>query len=823
MMSFPERTMQIEKDVLKEKTLKLLEFDRILERLIFHSMSEEASAIIREEKPLEDPDTVRKIKKAVKAIISRTNEAGDTPRRHLPTIGFLLPQLDVEGTILEIDEAFAIGMFIERSEELKNWLLPHPVFAEMLENLPNCGDIAADVFRVIDKEGNMRDLPELRAIKRRIQSLNAALGTAVSRYTTDEETRRMLQSTVPSQRDGRTVLAVRANFRGRIRGIIHEVSSSGQTIFIEPEDVVEKNNEILVEQRNLDAEIRKIMLNITAKIAKHSDELKVFRLMILSVEVLMAKAGYSLDTHGYFSPDNELGEQTAEKVSLTLRQARHPLLKNAVPIDLSMDGDIQALIITGPNTGGKTVALKTVGLLAMMNQIGLALPATEGTVLPIFDGIYADIGDEQSIGQSLSTFSAHITNIAGIISHSTENSLALLDELGSGTDPQEGGAIAMAVLDRLIEKNTRLIITTHHGILKNYGYTRQEVENASVEFDPHTLSPTYRIITGIPGESHALDIASRNGLAEDIIGRARDYLDSGHSDVSSLISGLKEKHRELDSLTEKTRLEDQRVKNDRRKSDLKELQLRQKEAEIKAGLAGKLRLLLDESRKTLENLVRELKENATSSEGSPSLEGVLSREKTLKVKEFLGELARTVEAEGAALEEEEREIIEAQQRFEKKGDKAAKSLHPGMEVFAGASKRRGVLVRLDKKSPAGNTWIVETGSLKVRFPEHELIPTGTSPRSKPVTTTIDLSATPAASFEINLRGMRLDEAIEALRRQTDAAVLHGLGTFSVIHGTGEGILQKGVHEWLQKEPAVADFYFSRPEQGGFGRTEVVLR
>ena len=805
--------MQINKSDMIHKTAKLLEFDRILDRLAWHSMSEEASAMIRAEAFPGDSDTVLKTRNAVQAVVSRINAEGD-PRRYLPAIGFLLPRLDVEGVALEIDEACAIGLFCERGEELKKWLLPHPVFAAMLADVPDCGEIADAVFRVMDHEGNLRDLPELRAIKKRLQSLNAALETAVSRYAADESVRRMLQSTVPSQRDGRTVLAVKANFRGRIRGIVHEVSSSGQTIFIEPENVVEKNNEILVEQRNLDAEIRKIMLDVTKAISEYGESLKAFRLMILSVETLMAKARYSLEIGGYFSPDDE---DSCDGISrLALVQARHPLLNNAVPIDLVMDG-IRALIITGPNTGGKTVALKTAGIFAMMNQIGLALPAAAGTVLPVFDGIFADIGDEQSIDQSLSTFSAHITNIAAIAAHSTGRSLVLLDELGSGTDPQEGSAIAMAILDRLIEKKVRLIVTTHHGILKNYGYSRQTVENASVEFDAHTLSPTYRIITGIPGESRALEIAERNGLPPDIIAQARGYLDSGHSDISALISGLREKHRELDTLTEKAKVEDIRLLNERRKADLKELRLRQKELELKSGLAGKLRLLLSESRKTLENLVRELRE------------GDLTREKTLKVKEFLGDLARTVEAEDAALDEEERAIAEEQRQAEAAGHKAdavntAVEFIPGMEVFAGAQKRRGVLIRPDKKSPAGNTWVVEIGSLKISFPERDLVPAAPSRQpSRPLISMVDLAAASDVRAEVNLCGMRLEEACEVLRRQIDMALLHGLREFSVIHGKGDGILQKGVHQWLKQEGAVADYYFSRPELGGFGRTEVVLK
>jgi len=871
------------KDALAQKTLKLLEFDVILDRLARHSMSEEAAEAIRLEEPSGDPAEVAKTKSVVRAIISRIQGGGGDPRKSLPAIGFLLPRLGVEGSALELDEACAIGLFAERGEELRKWLQPHPVLAGLFADMPDCGGIAAAVFRAIDREGNVRDLPELRAIRQKIRALKSGLDALVSRYAASEEIRRMLQSAVPSQRDGRIVLAVKSNFRGRIRGIVHEVSASGQTIFVEPEDVVERNNDILIETRNLDAEIRRILAGVTAAISERGADLRAFHAAALRLEALMAKARYSLETAGRFSPDAPAG---AAPLCINLIQARHPLLRSAVPIDLSMakapdDGGTQtggaqfgnaqsddaqpgnaqigntrtsgaqpgaaqsgmaqsagvrALIITGPNTGGKTVALKTAGLFAMMNQIGLAIPAAEGSALPVFDRVFADIGDEQSIGQSLSTFSAHVANVAGIIAHSTASSLALLDELGSGTEPQEGGAIAMAILDRLIEKGATLLITTHHGILKNYGYTRREVENASVEFDTRTLSPTYRIITGLPGESRALEIAERNGLPGGVIAGARRYVDSGHSDVSALIGGLKEKRRELDALAQSARLEESRLRDERRKSDLKELRLRQKELELKAGLAGRLRLLLDESRKTLENLVRELRE------------GEITREKTLKVKDFLGDLARAVEAEDAILEAEKRAIAEerlggAPPPGGEGASAGAAAFAPGMEVLAGESRRRGTLVRRGKKSPAGKTagnaaskaagsaaasaaggtWIVEIGSLKISFPESELVPAAPSPPPKPQAASVDYAAPPAARAEINLRGMRMEEALEALRRQLDAAVLCGLSAFSVVHGKGDGVLQKAVHERLKKEPAVADYFFSHPELGGFGRTEVVLR
>jgi DNA mismatch repair protein MutS2 len=642
----------------------------------------------------------------------------------------------------------------------------------------------------------------------------------------------MLQSALPTQRDGRVVLAVKANFRGRVRGIVHEVSATGQTIFVEPEEAVERNNDILIENRRLDAEIRRVLREMTGRIAEHREALKEFHRGIIALECIRAKARYCRDIRGSFArggPDT--GE--ADSGSLILKQARHPLIGGAaVPINFEMDGRTRAVIITGPNTGGKTVALKTAGLFALMNQSGLALPAEEGTALPVFDGVYADIGDEQSISQSLSTFSAHMTNIAGIAGAATEKSLVLLDELGSGTDPEEGSAIAMAILDYLLEKKVRLLATTHHGILKNYGYTREGVENASVEFDSRTLSPTYRILMGIPGESRAVEIAARNGLPEALVEAARVYLDEERSDVSALIRGLKEKHRELEAAAEKGRAEEIKLREERRRSDLRELRLRQKEAEIKSGAAGNLRFLLAESRKKLENLVRELRE------------GELDREKTAGVKEFLNDLARTVEAEDRALEEETRLLAGERRRIEESygegpgPDHAVRpgggvfpakgpALAPGVEVLAGEQRRRGRVIRPERKGAAGSggekIWLVEIGSLKMSFSEEDLIPVSPSKETSKPRISADYVEAPAALFEISLRGQRLSEALDLLRRQIDAAVLSGLREFSVIHGKGDGILQRGVHEYLKNDPAVADYYFSRPELGGFGRTEVVLR
>ena len=844
---------------MNEKTLKLLEFDIIRTEVASRSLSEEAHRIILGEEPCLNRDEAAKLKNFTASLMERIISLEGENREPLPDIAPLFSKLDVEGAVLEIDETYALGIFINRAMTLKKWLLkplpkivpnagksgnnsPLDPVSESAGSLPDCGGIAKEIFRILDYEGNLRDLPEFRSIRKRIQSLQRDIETAGSRYAKNEETRRLLQSEIPSQRDGRMVLAVKANFRSRIRGIVHEVSSSGQTVFVEPEEVVEKNNELLVENRRLDAEIRRVLRELTGRIVPQRETIEIFHRGILFLETIRARARYGLDTKGIFALDSgnagkskESPESGSPGGNLILKKARHPLLgRRAVPLDLCMEDGIRTVIITGPNTGGKTVALKTLGLLSMMNQFGLALPAAEGTTLPVFDGIYADIGDEQSLSQSLSTFSGHMTNIADIVGRTSERSLVLLDELGAGTDPEEGCAIAMAILDHFIEEKIHLVVTTHHGILKNYGYTREGVENASMEFDSRTLSPTYRIIMGIPGESRAVDIASGNGFPPELIRRARSYLDEERSDVSALIKGLKEKHHELDTATEVQRKEERRLLEERRRADLKELRLRQKEFQLRSEGAGNLKRLLGESRKTLENLVREVKE------------GELNREKTLKVKEFLSSLEDAVRAEDAELEMEELAIAEERSRLEeetldagtgnrlshgrRRGDgEELLALEPGVEVLAGESRRHGRILRLSRKGSGKNpaSWIVEIGALKMSFSEKELIPVSPAANSLPETPgalwAADLAPSSPAKFELNLLGMRLGEALEALGAQIDAAILSGLYEFSVVHGKGDGILSKGVHGFLKKDPRVADYFFSRPELGGFGRTEVVIK
>ncbi|MDR2468559.1 MAG: Smr/MutS family protein [Spirochaetaceae bacterium] len=797
---------------MNEKTCRLLEFDRVKERVAAYTRSGEAAALIMMEEPLNSAAALTALHGEVAHIITRINSSDSEPCNRLPEIAPLFARLTPERAALSLEDAFALGAFLAEGVRVQLWakLEAGASTAEASAETPaqdgsdEAEKCAALIFAVVAPDGSMRDLPELRRIKERIRAIQREVKTIAASFARDTALRPMLQSELPSQRDGRTVLALKANFRGRVRGIVHEVSASGQTLFIEPEALIEKNNELRIEERALDAEIRRILRDLTAHLAPYRTAIEHFHARLIRLDALRARAHFAIAVKGVFGSTPETGNGTAD---ICLLKARHPLLAGeAVPIDIAMKNGVRALIITGPNAGGKTVALKTVGLFVLMNQAGFALPAA-AAVLPVFDDVFAGIGDEQSLSGSLSTFSAHTQSLAAICRKASARSLVLLDELGAGTGVEEGGALAMALLDNLIARGTTLFVTTHTSALKNYGWTRSAVENASMEFDTVTGKPTYRVLMGVPGESRAFVIARRSGIPRSIIEQATAYLERGDSDSARIISGLQTKITNLER--ERRAFEEERRAFEKECHKLEEraVRLREKEAALKAGELGKLRALRDESRKKLENLVRILQEGA----GKP-----VTRDKTSAVKEFLGELEEAVREEEAAFETEN--AFRGKAAMDGTAPLAPHEITPGLAVLVGERRRPGVV----KKKAKRGMWLVEVGSLSFSAAPEELYP-ALQTAQKPVAVSLDLSPAAPLFAELDLRGLRLADALEALEKQLDAAVRVSLGEFAVIHGTGDGILQRGVHEYLKTQHPVADYYFSRPELGGMGRTEVILR
>jgi len=804
-----------------EHTLRLLEFRRIREDVAGYCLSPEGAEALLDELPLDDPQAVARSKAATASMLALFQEGVEPPTLSFPDIAKAARLIAKEGTALELEELYALGSWAESFDAFVAYARAarSPKIQELVASAPGLSAVSRIVFRVVNKDGTLRDLPEIREARERIARVNREIAVLSDSFRKDPEIRGMLQSDEPTIRDGRTVLALRANFKSRLRGIVHEVSSTGQTVFLEPEELVQKNNELIQEEARYRQELARILRETTEKLHAESEAVGAARSAAAALDGVYARARHAKVGGMVMARDLAQG--------FVLRRARHPLLgAKAVPIDVELPEGTRTLIVTGPNTGGKTVTLKTIGLLALMNQFGLGLPAAPESGLAVFDAVHADIGDEQSIDQSLSTFSGHMRVIGEITREASGRSLVLLDELGSGTDPEEGCAVAMSLLDCFIARGSLTVLTTHHGILKNYGYTRPGCLNASMDFDRESLSPTYRILMGVPGESRALDVARTNGLSEGIIEGARRYLAEERADVSELIRGLTEKHRELEDMESDRRKRLREAMEEQRKADLNTLRLRQKELELREGGVLELRRLLGESRKTLENLVKEVRE------------GELNADKTKAVKEFLADFARDVEAQESKLEAFRDETLgaaldSAPSAGRRAGEgpssprvrrSAAEGLiGEGSSVIIGSAKRRGVALRRAKKG----YWLVETDSVRLTVAESDLRIADETPAGK-TQVQVELAAREeggrsAAVFELDLRGYRLAEALTAAEKQIDAASLQGLGLFSIIHGTGEGVLGRGIHEYLRGNPAVADFHFALPEEGGYGKTIVRLK
>jgi len=802
---------------MQRKTLEQLDYFRIQNAIAFYCKTEEGREALLERLPLSDEKEIRTLKELGFEMKGYVAKGFSSLIRPFEAVAALFPKISVEGAALNLEEVHRLGEFllsVQMLHENKNALLEKTENLDtfknlfpLLDSIPLLSSETEEVYRIIDRSGQMKDLPQLRAIRKSIASLQSSIDKSLKAHLHNPLLKDALQAELPALRGDRQVLAVKANFRGRVRGIVHELSQTGQTLYIEPEDIVEKNNALVQEEHRLQVEIKKILQALCSLLRPSIPLFQAAHNNLLFLDALNATALWATEHNCHFAFEKKL----------SLLQARHPLLgSDCVPIDIVFQKDCRVLIITGPNTGGKTVSLKTIALFSLLNQAGFPIPAQEGSSLPYFSSVFADIGDEQSMDESLSTFSAHMKNISAMLSASDEKSLVLLDELGSGTDPQEGGAIAMAVLDALIEKKAYVLVTTHHGVLKNYGFTHPSCVNASVAFDSTSLSPTYKILMGVPGESHAINIARKSGLPESIVEQAERYMAGGDADVSALIKALTEK---LDGLSEKEkelekkeRLTHEAVK----KADLKALRIRQQELQLKDAQIKESNRFLSDSRKMLENLVREIRE------------AELTKATTKKVKDSIAALEAGLEDEKRRQDEKKEILAKDLDAQEKAADKTkssktkleAKDFQKDDRVIINSTKMKGVIVSKDKK----NSYLVLVGSVKMSVSKSNLsLDTREVQLGSP---SIQFDAAPSSGdkpvFELRLLGMRGEEALQALEKQLELCILHAVSSFSIIHGKGDGILQNLVHEFLKNYPGIRSFDFAPPEDGGTGKTYVTL-
>ncbi|TFG61585.1 MAG: endonuclease MutS2 [Spirochaetales bacterium] len=781
----------------------LLEFETIREQLAHYCRSEEGPAECKRQKVCADAGEGGKILDFAVQYRRILETHPTLPDLVFPAVRHLLAHVSKEGTVLDVPELFDLYRFFSSAERLRSWIAaslpavdegsrrtdpsPESVW-QYSSSLPRLPGLLKELKKMLNQDGTINDsLPELSSIRTSIQRTNESLSQLAQSYLHRHDFQAWWQSDVPTQKEGRVVLPLKSDYRGRITGIIHEVSASGKTLFMEPFDIVDKNNQLKNLENDYRQAVLKVLKNAARCVRENLEEAEETVRRILYLDTIHARARYALAHRCYRAEVTEKG--------IELLQARHPLLGNkAVPIDVSLPPDMKALIISGPNAGGKTGVLKTLGLLVLMNQFGMEIPASSGSSLPWFGDIHIDIGDEQSLSQSLSTFSAHISRISGILKSCGPASLVLLDELGTGTDAAEGSAIAMAVLDECMARGAVTLVTTHQSLLKNYGFTKQGVGNASLEFDMETLTPTYRLLQGIPGESRAIDIAGTVGMPARVIGAARFYLGRKEQNLSDIIRDLLAlKTRIAAELAELEHKEENLLEEKLKFEKLSE-SLRVREADLKREGLQELNAFLSGSRKSLENLIREIRENP------------VTPETTKQVKEFIREVEE--KAEGLAEEEAEEEI----ELYDAPG------LKPGMEVYLASTRTKGFLVRKNRD----NTWVVATDAMKISVAPAELkIAAARKPAEKKPAVIYNLDKT-SPKHVLDVRGLRLDEALKLVEQQVDQAVLSELREFSIIHGMGEGILGRGIHQYLKEQKTVRDYYFAHPDDGGYGKTIVVI-
>lgn len=785
------------------KSLILLEFHKVLEKLKAHTtfeLSEKLAIKLRPTSSLEKALQLQEQTRQARQLLSLTDEINFRGAVDLqPLADQALHQMTIDAPgMLAIRNSLVLSRDARRSFLDKAQLAP--LLAEIAGNLSDGHGLIDLINKTINDRGEVLDSasPALEQIRSELKITHARLMDRMNRYLNDPNSARMLQESLITQRGGRYVIPLKAEHKGQIKSIIHDQSSSGATLFIEPIAVVEWNNKFRQLELDERDEIQRVLQKLSSEIAQHAQELSLTSQTMAELDLILARARYADDlraTQPELLPLQPLPDSNHPGSILQLSRARHPLIPadKVVPIDVELDKKTFAVVLTGPNTGGKTVTLKTIGLMVLMAQAGMQIPVASGSRLSVFQDVFADIGDEQSIEQSLSTFSGHISQLVRILRRANHRSLILLDELGSGTDPQEGSALARAVLDYMLKRRITCFVATHFPELKSYAHGTSGVTNASLEFDPETLRPTYRLMIGLPGRSNALAIAERLGLNPEILDAARQEINPEDLQVDDL---LEEIHRQRKLANESyAQAEESRLATSK------------KEAELSAQLE---KLDLDRDRILAQ----------TQLQAESELEELRSQVRELQrtLNRLRSEPERKIELAEVSEKLEELEQIHSEKQHRKRlhthlPKKASGPLEAGQKVFIKKLGIEGYITAVD-----GKQFEVQAGALRLRLEEHEitrrsalqgvsLAPRATTPAV--ATSRTSLPSVDAPAMEIDLRGLRVEDALDKLDIWIENCYSSGLPFGRIVHGKGTGAVRESVREVLRHSS-----YVTRWERGG---------
>ncbi|MEL7632256.1 MULTISPECIES: endonuclease MutS2 [Sporomusa] len=704
------------------------------------------------------------------------------------------------GAILEPHELLAVASTLYAARRMKNFLAELPVeiplLAAMAGQITLLRNIETTIEATVTEQGTIRDdaSGELLKIRREIRQSQSRVKERLDSILRSGEYQKYFQDALVTMRGDRYVIPIKQEFRNNFPGIVHDQSSSGATLFIEPMAIVNLNNDIKQLMSAEKNEIERILTVVTGQIANVADVIEDNLALLARLDFIFAKAKLSIDMRAVQPVINEQGH-------VNLIQARHPLIapENVVPIDVRLGRHFTTLLITGPNTGGKTVTLKTVGLFALMTQSGLFIPAAADSEMPVIGNIFADIGDEQSIEQSLSTFSGHMTNLVGILKKVAANDLVLIDEIGAGTDPSEGAALAMAILEHMHTIGAKTIATTHYSELKTFAYTRHGIENASVEFDIQTLRPTYRLLIGIPGSSNAFAISQRLGLSESIIGRAKELINKEHADFETVLQALEEQKKSYTLKLDEVNQMKQELTQAKAKALETERLLAEKKSVTLAKAQEEAAAVVRQARRSAEEIISELKAQFSEHSGRERQSAIETARRKLK---NMSNEVNTLDLD----EDEESEV-------------SADMLHPGMNVYITTLKQKGEVLAV---SMADVT--VQLGALKLTVPLTscrllaEESPHKTKPKAANAGKPAVMTRVATAARQIDLRGMTIEEAETTLDKYLDEAVLAGLHEVLIIHGKGTGALRKGVRSYLENHSHIVQIRIAELNEGGTGAT-----
>ncbi|WP_409251572.1 endonuclease MutS2 [Bacillus sp. SCS-153A] len=785
---------------MNEKVFRTLEFNKVKELLAGFAASALGRAKVDGLQPSISLEEVIRIQEETDEAAGILRIKGHAPLGGIfdirpavkrATIGGMLGPQEFVQTASTIRASRQFRLFMEDLEEEEIEL---PILTEKVGQMAVLTPLEHKIRAVVDENGAILDSASdtLRQIRSQIRANEGRIREKLERMIRSSNAQKMLSDAIITIRNDRYVIPVKQEYRGNYGGIIHDQSSSGQTLFIEPEVIVSLNNALRELKLKEGQEIEKILTELTLEVSAYSEDLLMIVSILADIDFMFTKAKYGKSIKGTKPEIN--GDQV-----IKLNRARHPMLPidEAVANDIELGKDFSSIVITGPNTGGKTVTLKTIGLLTLMAQSGLQIPALDGSEMGVFQNVYADIGDEQSIEQSLSTFSSHMVNIVDILGKVDHESLVLFDELGAGTDPQEGAALAISILDEVHQRGAKVVATTHYPELKAYGYNRDGVINASVEFDVETLSPTYKLLIGVPGRSNAFEISKRLGLADRVIQRAKSHIGTDSKEIENMIASLEKSRKDAESDYDEAHellKQAEKMHKDMQKQMMEFYEKRDslyEKAELKAAQ------VVEKAKEEAEGVIRDLRK--------------MRLEKSAEVKEHeLIEARKRIEGAAPELEKSKPQKSNVNQKRE---------LKPGDEVKVLSFDQKGHLVERVSK----NEWQVQMGIMKMKVKESDLqfIKTEKKVETKPLATVKGKDF--HVGLELDLRGERFENALSRVEKYIDDALLAGYPRVSIIHGKGTGALRQGVQEYLKNHRSVKRVRLGEAGEGGTGVSVVEFK